>query len=84
VVASFGGRDRVFKKEARRLQACLQNAGVEHDFEIYPSAGHSFMTADLEGWMGAAAPYTPLRVGYDPQAAEDAWRRMLAFFRRFV
>ncbi len=84
VVASFGGRDLVFRKEARRLQACLRDVGVEHDFEMYPNAGHSFMTSDLGGWMGAAAPYTPLRVGYDPDSAEDAWRRMLAFFRRFV
>lgn len=84
VVASFGDRDLVFRSRAKQLRAALEHAGVEHDVQSYPGAGHSFMTSDLPGVKGKLAAIGPLRVGYRRDAAEDSWRRMLAFFDRFV
>jgi carboxymethylenebutenolidase len=85
VVASHGGRDRVAgRKMAERLEGHLSALGVTHDVKTYDEAGHSFFS-QIDGWQGwlARVP-TPMRVGYDEQAAEDGWRRMLGFFEEHV
>jgi carboxymethylenebutenolidase len=50
-----------------------------HDVKEYPDAGHSFMNR-----LNAGPVLTPLLrvtgVGYHHPSAEDAWRRILAFF----
>ncbi|HSR22631.1 MAG TPA: dienelactone hydrolase family protein [Candidatus Eisenbacteria bacterium] len=76
IVGSFGGRDRALPGAAARLSTALEGLGVEHDVREYPGAGHSFMN-DHGGLMVVARVYG---VGYDAAAAEDAWRRILAFF----
>jgi carboxymethylenebutenolidase len=80
VVASFGGRDRVFGKGGRRLDGALTRLGVEHDVKTYPEAGHGFMARydGLTGWLGRRIP---THLGHDPVAAADAWARTIAFFR---
>jgi carboxymethylenebutenolidase len=85
VVASHGGRDRVAGRNmAERLEGHLSALGVPHDVKTYDEAGHSFFS-QVEGWQGWLARMpTPMRVGYDEQAAEDGWRRMLAFFEEHV
>ncbi len=80
VVAGYGGRDKLFAKKGRLLKAHLEALGVPHDVKIYDEAGHSYMSRHPK-WMMALAPFTPLRARYDEAAAEDSWRRMLAFFR---
>ncbi|MEA2201098.1 MAG: carboxymethylenebutenolidase [Solirubrobacteraceae bacterium] len=85
VVASYGGRDRVIgRKMAEQLERHLDALGVPHDVKTYDRAGHSFFS-QVDGWQGwlARVP-TPMAVGYDEQAAEDGWRRMLAFFEEHV
>jgi carboxymethylenebutenolidase len=85
VVASYGGSDRVVGAAmARRLERHLQELGVPHDVKTYEQAGHSFFS-QVDGWQGwlARVP-TPMAVGYDEDAAEDGWRRMLAFFEEHV
>jgi carboxymethylenebutenolidase len=79
VVAGYGGRDLGFAKKAPLLEQHLKELGVPHDVKIYPDAGHSYMSQQ-GGWLMAIAPFTPLRAGYDEDAAEDSWRRMLTFF----
>ncbi len=79
VVASYGGRDRTFSKNGPRLQAALEAAQVPHDVKTYPDAGHSFMSRH-EGILAAVMRRGPSPVGFDPEASEDAWARMLAFF----
>lgn len=79
VVASFGARDRLpgMKGAAGRLDAVLTDYGVPHDVKEYPAAGHSFANR-LAGPLNVL-----LRVGglaYHHESAEDAWRRVLAFF----
>src|SRR3984957_11492587 len=78
VVASYGARDRMLKGAAAKLEAALTERGIPHDVKEYPDAGHSF----LEQFpVGPLAPV--LRVaglGYEAASADDAWRRIRAFF----
>jgi carboxymethylenebutenolidase len=85
VVAGYGGRDRVVGRAmAERLEKHLSALGVPHDVKVYDGAGHSFFS-QADGWQGwlARVP-SPMAVGYDQDAAEDGWRRMLAFFAEHV
>ena len=54
-----------------KLRAALKEAGVEHEFQIYPGLGHGFLKASLEDEK------TP---GYEQACA--SWRRTLEFYRR--
>jgi carboxymethylenebutenolidase len=85
VVASYGSKDRVAGRAmAQRLERHLSELGVSHDIKTYDTAGHSFFSK-VEGWQGWLARIpTPMRVGYEEQAAEDGWRRMLDFFAEHV
>ncbi|HME01813.1 MAG TPA: dienelactone hydrolase family protein [Solirubrobacteraceae bacterium] len=79
VVASYGARDRSMPGRAERLERALNAAGVAHDVKEYPDAGHSFMNRFNTGPL-----FTPLMhvagMGYHHPSAEDAWRRIFAFF----
>jgi carboxymethylenebutenolidase len=79
VTGGYGGRDRLFAPKGRELIAALDALGREHDVRIYEHAGHSYM--NRAGHPVLAALTRPLmHVAYDADAAEDSWRRMLAFF----
>jgi carboxymethylenebutenolidase len=80
VVAGFGGLDRSFAVQGERLAAHLEELGVPHDVKIYPEVGHSYMNDHGSPVMEAISRRTPLHGAYDEAAAEDSWRRMLAFF----
>jgi carboxymethylenebutenolidase len=79
IVASYGGADRSLRGAARQLETALTAAGVPHDVKEYPGAGHVFMNREA-----VASPLNLLMrvvgVGYQHPAAEDARRRILAFF----
>jgi len=79
VVASYGGRDRIFAPHGRRLAKFLDATAVPHDVVMYPGAGHSFMS-DHRGVMAKLSSWGPMRVGFDPAAAEESWRRVESFF----
>ncbi|MDQ1404149.1 MAG: carboxymethylenebutenolidase [Actinomycetota bacterium] len=81
VVGSFGGKDRIFGPQAKRLEDHLTALGVPHDVKLYPDAGHSFM-GQTESWL-ARLP-NPTNPGYSEPDAEDAWARILAFFAEHV
>jgi carboxymethylenebutenolidase len=85
VVASYGARDRVFgPKVAARLEQHLEDLGVPNEVKVYDGAGHSFFS-EVDGWQGWLARMpSPMAVGYEQQAAEDGWRRMLDFFAEHV
>jgi carboxymethylenebutenolidase len=77
IVASFGGRDPMGAKPPQRLEEALTALGVPHDVKVYPEAGHSFMSTK----PAALAPLTRLvRLDYQPDSAQDSWRRIFAFF----
>lgn len=83
VVASYGARDRMLRKDARRLEQDLPALGIPYDLKIYPQAGHSFMNQPANGFvrllggvMGGA--------GYEPAAAADAKERLLRFLKEHL
>jgi carboxymethylenebutenolidase len=83
VVASYGGRDRLFLSHARRLEEHLESLGVPHDFKLYENAGHSFLSYDNgPAWLMRLP--NPMHAGYSEADAEDAWTRILAFFAEHV
>lgn len=66
VLGFFGERDRGIKIAAvREFEAAMQRLRLDLTLKIYEGIGHGF--AD------------PLRSGYDPDAAADAWNRTLEF-----
>jgi carboxymethylenebutenolidase len=81
IVGSYGARDLTLRNAARKLDAVLTDAGVEHDVKEYPGVGHSFMNRHPIGPFG---PFTRLEkvVGlhHDEAVSEDAWRRITKFF----
>ena len=83
VVGGYGGRDRLFAPQGRRLIETLRALGKEHDVRMYEDAGHSYMN-DAGHPLLAMVTRPLMAVAYDPVAAEDSWRRMLAFFARHL
>lgn len=77
IVASFGSRDPMGAEPPQRLEAALTALDVPHDVKVYPDAGHSFMSTK----PAALAPLARLaRLDYQPDSAQDSWRRIFAFF----
>jgi carboxymethylenebutenolidase len=79
VVASYGAKDRMLPGAAAKLEAVLTDAGVPHDVKEYPDVGHSFMN---EFPIPSVFQFVERAAGFafsEPEA-EDAWRRILAFF----
>jgi carboxymethylenebutenolidase len=80
VVGSYGGKDRTLKGRAARLESALTALGVEHDVKEYPGASHGFLFPHT----GKSRLSEPWLVKYDPDAADDAWKRIFAFFDRHL
>jgi carboxymethylenebutenolidase len=79
MVASYGGRDRMLPGVAAKLETILTEAGVPHDVKEYPGVGHSFMNEfPTPGPLRFVENVAGL--AYSRPEAEDAWRRILAFF----
>lgn len=78
VVASFGGKDPTLKGAADKLESELTARGVPHDVKEYPQARHSFANQLPLGPFNLVARISGF--GYDHEASEDSWRRVLAFF----
>jgi carboxymethylenebutenolidase len=83
IVASYGGRDKMMLPEVAKIEAETKRLDVPADIKIYPDAGHGFMNK---------APNAVLELlfkvlvhgGYDPVAAADAKRRVVAFLREHL
>ncbi|WP_372433643.1 dienelactone hydrolase family protein [Hoyosella rhizosphaerae] len=82
VVASFGKRDPLLPRGEKRLVKALEAHGVEYDVKTYPGVGHSFVNKLDYG------PATPLLkvtgFHYGAEAADDAWKRVFAFFDKHL
>lgn len=81
-VATYGGKDWELGSDPHRLEAALQQSGVDHDMKIYPEAGHSFLNQHKPRLIGGLLPL--VGVAYRKDDAEDAWRRIFAFFDTHV
>jgi carboxymethylenebutenolidase len=85
VVGSYGGNDRALRGAAHRLEAALTAAGVDHDVKEYPGAGHAFLNdhagaGDKTPLLFAVAGRISPGDGYHEPSAQDARRRIIAFF----
>jgi len=83
VVASFGGRDLGMRGAPEKLTADLEAAGVPHDVTVYPDAGHSFFTR-TPGLKGQLVRRLPIHAEYHEASAQDAHRRVVAFFEEHL
>jgi carboxymethylenebutenolidase len=64
----FGGADQgIPQEQIDEFSGRLSEAGVEHEFHVYPGAPHSFFDRKQEEYA---------------EISEDAWRRVLAFVKR--
>lgn len=67
IYVGIAGLDTHFTpEEKQRLESALQSAGVRNTVEVYPGAKHGFAINDT--------------LGFDQQAAEVHWQRMLKLF----
>lgn len=68
VLGLFGNDDQnPSPEDVDDYAAALEKAGVEHVFHRYNGAGHAFQSFNVEE-------------RYRPEASEDAWEKVLAFF----
>jgi carboxymethylenebutenolidase len=87
VVASYAKTDLIVGAGAAdRLQAVLERGAVPHDVKEYAAAGHGFMN-DFTfpvpfGWVETLLGLAG--IAYSEPEAEDAWRRILAFFGEYL
>ena len=71
VLGLFGNDDyNPTVAEVDATEAELRRLGKSYEFYRYDGAGHAFMTTD--------------RHRYRPEQAADAWRRLDAFFHRYL
>jgi carboxymethylenebutenolidase len=82
IVGSYGGDDWMMRGHAGRLEAALEKAGIPHDVKVYPGASHSFLSHHSGRFQTAMDRI--LRTPFAPEAAEDAWARILAFFASYL
>jgi carboxymethylenebutenolidase len=79
VVASYGAKDLMLPRAATKLETVLADGDVARDVKEYPDVGHSFMndfpTPSVFQFVERIAG-----LAYSEPEAEDAWRRILAFF----
>jgi carboxymethylenebutenolidase len=77
VIGCYGSRDKTLKKGAEELREKLAAVGQD-DNEVHVfDAGHSFLTDGNPHWLGKLMPFG---LGSYPDAREDGWRRIMAFF----
>jgi carboxymethylenebutenolidase len=81
IVASYGAKDRWTRGVAQQLEQKLEAAGIAHDVKEYPEAGHSFLNNPDMWWFKALRV---INIGYHEASAEDARRRISAFFQQHL
>lgn len=70
VLGLYGAEDAGIKVEqVKAMETALKSAGKTAEFHIYPGAPHGFH-----------ADYRP---SYRKEAAEDAWNRMIGWFKKY-
>ncbi len=86
IVASYGARDGSLRGTAARLEYLLRTAGVEHDVKEYPEAGHGFLNNHGPGEVPLILRIAGsfVRTAYHEPSAQDARRRIVAFFAQHL
>jgi carboxymethylenebutenolidase len=87
IVGSYGARDRSLRGTATRLDAILDELGIDHDVEEYADAGHGFMNDHRDEPIPALFSLMARFIGgsdFHEASALDARRRIEAFFGRHL
>lgn len=84
IVANYGGSDRSLKGAAGRLEAALDQLGIEHSVKEFPGAGHAFLNDEEMGPVLLRPLMRVMGVGPDPESAPEAWRRIEEHFARYL
>lgn len=84
IVANFGARDKTLKGAAGRLEAVLDDLGVENDVKEFPHAGHAFLNEAEAGPALLRPLMRVLGIGPDPESAPEAWQRIEDHFARHL
>ena len=72
VIGFFGNEDQnPSPEDVNDYFRALTDAGVEHEFHRYDHAGHAFQSFNIEE-------------KYSEDASEDAWTKVLDFFREKI
>jgi carboxymethylenebutenolidase len=86
IIASYGGRDLSLRGAGPELESALTAAGVEHEVDVYPQAGHGFLNdhgpGEVPFLFALMAPLT--RNGYHRPSAELARERIVTFLTRHL
>jgi carboxymethylenebutenolidase len=70
VLGLYGAEDQgISPEQVRQMESRLKDAGKTAEFRIYPGAPHGF--------------FADYRESYRQEAAEDAWRRATAWFKKY-
>jgi carboxymethylenebutenolidase len=70
VLALYGALDERINAGIPAVREAMQRANVVHEIHVYPGANHAFFNDTSDR--------------YHKVSAEDAWRRMLAWFDRYL
>jgi carboxymethylenebutenolidase len=85
VVASYGGRDRTLRGRPERLGRALAANGVDHDVRPIRPRGTAFLAERPYPLpVAALGRVNGMHLGPHRASAEDAWRRIDAFFARHL
>jgi len=70
VLGLYGGKDDGIPQDTvEKMRAAIKAANGKSEIVVYPDAGHGFN-----------ADYRP---GYDKEAAQDGWRRLQGWFKKY-
>ena len=81
IVASYGAKDRWARGAAGELERVLTAVRVDHDVKEYPDAGHSFLNNHQNPLFKMLKV---VGIGYHDPSAQDARRRIIAFFNKHL
>ena len=85
IIASYGGKDPLLPRNTtERLEKALTAAGVEHEVNSYPGAGHQFFNDMANGPMILRPLLKVTNAGPNPDAATQAWKRIGEVFGRHL
>jgi carboxymethylenebutenolidase len=87
IVASYGRKDRGLRGAAAKLGRILDDLQVDYDVKEYPDAGHSFLNDHRDDRVPPVFALMARFTGgaeYHEPSAEDARRRIAAFFGRYL
>jgi carboxymethylenebutenolidase len=70
VLSFLGTEDGISATNYEQMHQALEANGIPNHFELYEGAQHAF--------------FNDTRASYDPDAAEDAWTRALAWFDEYL